>query len=246
MTCLLRLSGIAILLGHVAAVQAAPAAPANDGRIRVQLMARHAVTLSGEVAAKISRLPVAEGGSFKRGALLVAFDCDTYSAQLSKAQASLEAASELVKVNDQLAKLNSAGALEVTQARGKAKEAAADTRYMKTVVSKCAISAPFDGRVARRVAAVHQYVSPGTPVLEIVDAGQLELRMIVPSKWLSRVKPGTRFSVAVDELGTSFPARVERLGAQINPVSQSIPVVGVIEGNASNLLPGMSGWASFN
>ena len=238
----LRLAVLAVLLGHGVG---ALAAPASDGRIRVQLMARHAVTLSGEIAAKIARLPVQEGGSFKRGDLLVSFDCGSYRAQLRKAQASLEAASQLVKVNDQLARLNSAGALELAQSRGKAKEAAADTRYMQTVVSKCSITAPFDGRVARRIAAVHQYVSPGNPVLDIVDSGQLELRMIVPSKWLARVTPGSRFTVVVDELGTRFPAHVERRGAQIDPVSQSIPVVGVIDGDAGSLLPGMSGWASF-
>ncbi|BAK77464.1 RND efflux system, membrane fusion protein [Pseudogulbenkiania sp. NH8B] len=245
--------GISLLATAGAMAAALPAKPlpaaavtnASDGRIRVQLMARNAVTLSGEVAARIAALPVSEGGSFKRGQTLVEFDCSSYRAQLNKAQASLEAANQLAKVNNQLAKLNSIGVMEVTQAEGKAKEAAADTRYMQTVVGKCVISAPFNGRVARRVAAVHQYVSPGNPVLDIVDSGPLELRMLVPSKWLSTLKPGNRFTVAVDELGTSFPAKIERLGAQIDPVSQSILAVGVIDSNAGNLLPGMSGWASF-
>ncbi|WP_256079058.1 efflux RND transporter periplasmic adaptor subunit [Massilia sp. YIM B04103] len=220
-------------------------APGGDGRVRVQLMARQAVTLSGEVAARIAALPVAEGGSFKRGQILVEFDCGTYRAQLNKAQATLEAASRLAEVNAQLAKLNSAGSLEVAQAQGRAKEAAAEVSYMQSVVGKCSIVAPFAGRVARRAAAVHQYVNPGMPVLDIVDAGPLELRMLLPSKWLGSMKPGSRFTVAVDELGASFPARLERLGAQIDPVSQSIPAVGLIEGGAATLLPGMSGWASF-
>lgn len=246
------MSGMGLLVAAWTSAATLPAKPlpapvtnANDGRIRVQLMARNAVTLSGEVAARIAALPVSEGGSFKRGQPLVEFDCSSYRAQLHKAQASLEAAGQLVKVNSQLAKLNSVGALEVTQAQGKAKEAAADANYMQTVVGKCVIGAPFNGRVARRIAAVHQYVSPGNPVLDIVDSGPLELRMLVPSKWLSTLKPGSRFTVSVDELGASFPAKIERLGAQIDPVSQSILAVGVIDGNAANLLPGMSGWASF-
>ncbi|WP_287879856.1 efflux RND transporter periplasmic adaptor subunit [Aquitalea sp.] len=222
-----------------------PAGNISDGRIRVQLIARNAVTLSGEIAAKIAALPVPEGGSFSKGQALVQFDCGSYRAQLHKAQASLEAATQLLKVNNQLAKLNSAGALDIAQAEGKAKEAAADTSYMQTLVGKCVINAPFNGRVARRIAAVHQYVSPGNPVLDIVDSGALELRMLLPSKWLTTLKPGKKFTVSVDELGSSFPARIERLGAQIDPVSQSILAIGVIEGNGSSLLPGMSGWASF-
>ncbi|PRP72414.1 efflux transporter periplasmic adaptor subunit [Chromobacterium amazonense] len=228
-----------------AAPQAGSSVNAADGRIRVQLMSRHAVTLSSEIPAKISAIPVVEGGSFRRGQALVEFDCSSYRAQLHKAQASLEAASQLLKVDNQLAKYNSVGTLELTQAQGKAKEAAADASYAQTLVSKCSIVAPFDGRVAKRSAAVHQYVNPGNPILDIVDSDSLELRMLVPSKWLATLKPGSRFTVAVDELGASFPAKIERLGAQIDPVSQSILAIGVIDGKAANLLPGMSGWASF-
>ncbi|MBX9296151.1 efflux RND transporter periplasmic adaptor subunit [Chromobacterium piscinae] len=234
-----------VVMAMSMAAQAAPSATAADGRIRVQLMSRHAVTLSSEIPAKISAMPVVEGGGFRRGQPLVEFDCSSYRAQLRKAQASLEAASQLLKVNNQLAKYNSVGTLELTQAQGKAKEAAADASYAQTLVSKCSIAAPFDGRVAKRSAAVHQYVNPGNPILDIVDSDSLELRMLVPSKWLATLKPGSRFTVAVDELGASFPARIERLGAQIDPVSQTILAIGVIDGKAANLLPGMSGWASF-
>jgi RND family efflux transporter MFP subunit len=229
----------------LAIVAATAQAGAGDGRIRVQLMSRYAVTLSSEIPAKIAALPVVEGGHFKRGQTLVEFDCSSYRAQLRKAQATQEAADQLYKVNSQLAKLNSIGSLEMTQSQGKAREAAADASYVQTLISKCRIAAPFDGRVARRSAAVHQFVAPGNPILDIVDAGSLELRMLVPSKWLTHLKPGSPFTVTVDELGQSFPARIERLGAQIDPVSQSILAIGVISGNAGGLLPGMSGWASF-
>lgn len=236
------------LMAWSAAVASAATADSNathDGRIRVQLMSRHAVTLSSEIPAKIAAIPVVEGAAFQKGQVLVEFDCASYRAQLRKAQASMEAAAELLKVDEQLAKLNSLGTLELTQAQGKAKETAADTSYVQSLVAKCTITAPFNGRVARRTAAVHQYVSPGNPIIDIVDTGPLELRMLVPSRSVTTLKAGSRFSVTVDELGTSFAAKVDRLGAQIDPVSQSIPVIGLIDGNPGQLLPGMSGWASF-
>jgi multidrug efflux pump subunit AcrA (membrane-fusion protein) len=52
---------------------ATPVGISSDGRIRVQLIARNAVTLSGEIAAKIAALPVPEGGSFSKGQALVQF-----------------------------------------------------------------------------------------------------------------------------------------------------------------------------
>ncbi|WP_137938882.1 efflux RND transporter periplasmic adaptor subunit [Chitinivorax sp. B] len=235
-----------LLLGCLATNTLAAQLAATDGRIRVQLMSRDAVTLSSEVAAKIARLPVQEGASFSKGQALVEFDCSGFRAQLNKAQASLDAARQLVKVNARLAELNSIGALELTQAEGKAKESAAEVSYMHSVVSKCVISAPFAGRVAKRIAAQHQYVNPGMPILELVDSGPLELRMLLPSKWLAWLKPGVRFNVQVDELDRNLPASINRLGARIDPVSQSVSATGTMEAQDAALLPGMSGWAAFN
>ncbi|WP_148717235.1 efflux RND transporter periplasmic adaptor subunit [Chitinolyticbacter meiyuanensis] len=233
-----------------AGVGAAPAPTAftgadKDGRIRTQLMARESVVISSELNAKIARLPLKEGDSFKAGQTLVSFDCTLFQAQLRKAEATNEAARKLLGVNQRLAELNSVGRLEVEQAEAKVKESAAEAAYMRTTVSKCAIGAPFSGRVAKRMASSAEFVTPGKPLLEIVDVSQLELQMIVPSKWLARLKPGSTFTVSVDELGQSYPAKVIRIGARIDPVSQSIAITGQITGNHPDLLPGMSGWASF-
>lgn len=215
------------------------------GRLRTQLVAQRDVEISSEVAAKIDRLPLKEGDAFARGDLLVAFDCGLYQAQLAKAEASADAARRQQEVTGKLAALHSAGALDVAQAQARAKEAAADAAYMRTTVSKCTIRAPFDGRVARREAAPFEYVTPGKPLMEILDTGALEVKLIVPSRWLATLKPGAAFTVHVDDLDKDYPAKVVRLGARIDPVSRTVAISGRIDGGHDELLPGMSGWASF-
>lgn len=217
----------------------------NDGRIRTQLISKNEVVISSELAAKIANLPLREGQAFKNGQTLVAFDCTTYQAQLDKARATAQSSKQLLDVNRRLSELNSVGTLEVEMAEAKAREAAAEVNFMQATVGKCRINAPFTGRIAKRHVATHQYVNQGTPLLDILDTSQLELQMIVPSKWLAWLKPGSRFTVQMEELGQSFPATVVRVGARIDPVSQSVSLTGTIVGNNSALLPGMSGWASF-
>lgn len=246
---------LAVACGTVAAAPAAAPRVATtagatqladkDGRIRTQLSSRNAVTISSEVAGRIATLSLREGDAFRAGQLLVGFDCSLYQSQLRKAEASIEAAHALVQSNQRLAELNSIGKFEVEQAQARLKEAQAEASTARTVVSRCGIAAPFSGRVAKRHVAAHQYVSSGTPLLDILETGQLEVQMIVPSKWLAWLKPGVPFTVEVEELGKSFPAKVQRLGAQIDPVSQTLPVVGVIDGQPPALLPGMSGWAVY-
>ena len=228
--------------GAAAAVAAGADA---QGRIRTQLVANNDVELSSQIAARIARLPLKAGDGFRKGETLVVFDCDLYRAQQAKADATADATAKQLEVTQRLAQLHSVGELDVEQARAKAKEAAADAAYMRTTVAACRIDAPFDGRVVKREAAPFEYVTPGKPLLEILDTGQLEAQLIVPSAWLRWLVPGAPFTVHVDDIDVDVPARVVRIGAAIDPVSQTVTLSGRIETKSTSLLPGMSGWAQF-
>ncbi|UWX73094.1 efflux RND transporter periplasmic adaptor subunit [Burkholderia gladioli] len=229
----------------VPAAAQAPAADSPDSRIRIQLVARDQVDVSSEISAKIASLPFREGDSFRTGQTLVTLDCSLYSAQLRKAQADADGARDLLDTNRKLLALHSIGELEVQQAQAKQRASAADVAYMQATVRKCAIAAPFDGRVVKRSASPQQFAEPGKPLLTIVDTGHLELKMIVPSKWLAWLKPGHALSVQVDEVGKTYPAKVARIGARVDPVTQTVDVTAALNAGAPELLPGMSGWASF-
>jgi RND family efflux transporter MFP subunit len=217
----------------------------DAGRIRTQLVARHDAVLSSELAAPIAELPLHPGDGFSAGDVLVRFDCALFEAQLRKAEATASGASETYAVTKRLAALHSAGELEVAQADARAREAEAEAAYLQATVDKCTIVAPFDGRVARRLKQPYEYVTPGNPLLEIVDTGALELQLLVPSGWVSWLKPDTTFTVHVEELDADFPAHVTRIGSIVDPVSQSISISGQLDRSDALLLPGMSGWALF-
>jgi len=221
-------------------------AASDDGRIRIQLVARDEVELSSEINAKIAALPLRDGDAFRAGQMLVSLDCSLYAAQLHKAQAEADAARELLQVDQRLAQLHSVGELEVEQADAKMKASAAEVAYMQATVQKCVISAPFDGRVTKRSASPQQFVEAGKPLLTIIDTGHLELKMIVPSKWLAWLKAGHPLTVQVDEVGKTYPARVARIGARVDPVTQTVDVTAALASSAPELLPGMSGWATFS
>lgn len=220
-------------------------ASGDAGKIRIQLVSRDQVDLSSEIAAKIATLPLRDGDAFHTGQTLVSLDCSLYTAQLRKAQAEAGAASDLLNVDQRLAQLHSVGELEVQQAAAKLKASNAEVAYMQATVRKCVITAPFDGRVSKRSAAPQQFAEPGKPLLTIIDTSRLELKMIVPSKWLVWLKPGHALSVQVDEVGKTYPAQVARIGARVDPVTQTVDVTAALAGNVPELLPGMSGWATF-
>jgi hypothetical protein len=64
---------------------------------------------------------------------------------------------------------------------------------------------------------------------------------VVPSKWLAWLKSNHSFQVAIDETGKSYPAKVQRIGAKVDPVSQSVKLSATIDGKFNELIAGMSG-----
>lgn len=209
--------------------------------IRAQLMPRRYTTLAAEIGAKINRLPVPEGGRFKAGQALVSFDCSLQQAQLNKAKAALGAAEKTFGANKRLAELNSVGKVELELSEAEVDKARAEVAANAAVIAKCAATAPFDGRVAEQKVREQQYVQPGQALLEILDDSQLELEFIVPSRWLVWLKAGTPFQVAIDETGKAYPAKVQRIGARVDPVSQSVKLSATIAGEFDELIAGMSG-----
>jgi len=220
----------------------APAATANDPReIRAQLAPRRFTTLAAEIGAKISRLPVGEGGTFRAGQVLVQFDCALQRAHLEKARAILVGSEKTYTANRRLAELNSVGRVEVELSEAEVIKNRAEVSATATMLAKCSIAAPFSGRIAEQKAREQQYVQPGQALLEIIDDSVLELEFIVPSRWLAWLKPGHTFKVAIDEVGKTFPAKVQRIGARVDPVSQSVKLMATIDGRFPELVAGMSG-----
>jgi RND family efflux transporter MFP subunit len=224
-------------------VEATMAAPAmlETREIRAQLKPRRYTTLAAEIGAKVDRVPVPEGSRFKKGEMLVSFDCTLQRTQLRKAEVALGAAEKTWDANKQLHELGSAGTLDLELSEAEVAKARAEIASNKAVLAKCALVAPFSGRIAEQKVREQQYVQPGEPLLEILDDSELDLEFIVPSRWLAWLKPGHAFSVAIDETGRTYPARVRRIGARVDPLSQSIKLTATIHGRFNDLMAGMSG-----
>ena len=239
----------ALLLTVCGAALAAPSAPpvrpaasALDRReIRAQLAPLRYTTLAAEIGAKVTRLPVPEGGSFGKGKTLIVFDCSLQQAQVNKAKAALTAADKILRTNKRLAELDSIGRQELDTSEAEQHKARAELAANQAVLGKCSVAAPFAGRIAEQKVREQQYAQPGQALLEIIDDSALELEFIVPSKWLAWLRVGGKFEVHIDETAKSYPARVQRIAARVDPVSQSVKINAVIDGRFKELIAGMSG-----
>ena len=222
-----------------------PATTASaDSEARGVLRARDQAMLASELSGRIVELPFSEGETFKKGDTLARFDCSAYQAQLNAAQAASRGAGEELAHNKQLAALNSVGRFEVARAEARLSETQAQSQVYQVQVKRCNVLAPYDGQVVQRKVQRYESVSAGAPLLEIVDNRSLEIHLLVPSRWMGKLKPGQTFSFTPDETGKSLHATVKRLGARIDEGSQTLLLVASVP-DAGGLLSGMSGTARF-
>ena len=213
--------------------------------VRAQLQPLVYTTLSSEIPARIQKLPLHEGQAFKKGQLLVKLDCSLQEAQLLKAKASKEATERTYNANKGLFKLDAIGKIELENSFSESEKARGEFIYMTTTVSKCNIFAPFDGKVAEQKAREEQYIQPGQALLDILDAKEMELEFLIPSKWLAWLSEESAISIHVDETNRDYPAKILRIGAKTDAISQSVKVTAIIA-NFPELSPGMSGEVKFN
>lgn len=234
-------TGTTVAIAAPAIPAATVAAPPTVPELRAQLSPRRYTTLAAEIGARIQRLTVQDGTAVRAGQLLVAFDCTLQQAQQARAQATLGAAEKQLAIQERLVELNATGRQEAEQAQAEVAKTRAELAQIQVQLGKCHIAAPFGGRIAEQKVREQQVVQPGQALLELIDDSVLEVEFIMPSRWLSQVRVGSALRVAVDETGKSYPAKVQRLGGRVDPVSQSIKVVATIEGRQPDLIAGMSG-----
>ncbi|WPO97714.1 HlyD family efflux transporter periplasmic adaptor subunit [Pseudomonas sp. HR96] len=249
----LQRPAVAQPLAAPAAAAAAPAAPAAVAPDKAQgrdarglVRAVHEATLSAGMVAQIVKMPFAEGGAFKKGDLLVEFDCERPLAEQRAAAAAMQVEQKTVETNQELERFNSIGKFDLLISVSKLNKAKAELEALNAQIRQCKIVAPFTGRVIENKMHLFESASVSQPLLRIVDTSNLELDVIVPSQWLQWLRPGAAFSFKVDETGSVNQAVVDRLLPTVDPVSKTIKIIGRLgDASAAKTIPGMSGTASF-
>lgn len=213
--------------------------------IRGVIQARDTAVIAATISARVIDLPRREGEEFAKGDLLVAFDCGRLIAETEAAESEAAAALAEHRSNLELAKYDAIGSLEVQQSRARSNQTAAQVRALKASAVDCEVTAPFDGRVVETLINAFETPSPNQPLLQIINDTSLEVHVIVPSRWLVWMREGEIFQFAVDETATTHTARVARVGAAVDAVSQTVKVIGVFDDRPDRVLSGMSGQAIF-
>ena len=230
-------SGLGMLIASTASLA--------EESVRGLVKPKNEAVISSEIAARVLRIPFRSGEAFERDETLVAFDCSLYQAQLAAAEAGRDAIASRYRNASEMLEYKAASAVDVEVLRSELRQAEANVDIENLRVERCQIRAPYSGRVVSVSANEFESVNPQDPLLAVLSDERLEIELIVPSAWLQWLSPGQGFAFSVDETGATYDALVSRVGAMVDPISQTVQVIGQFEQQEDNILSGMSGSALF-
>ena len=212
---------------------------------RALVVASQEAVLSSELAARITSISVKEMERFKKGDLLIQFDCSLYEAQKDVVRANENSALIKLKSDEQMLQMRSIGKYELELSISEYEKAKSELRIAELNVERCEIRAPFDGAVEEVVVNAFESIQPQVELMKIIKTDVLELEMVVSSEWVSWLTIGHPITVYIDEIQEEFNASISGIGANVDAVSQTIQLKGTITNASSALLPGMSGRVVF-
>ena len=218
----------------------------STNRLRGQLRPVNFTVLSAGIDGRLSSFHVKTGSTLEKGDLIAQFYCEQERAEYQITAAKVAVTEKNLEVNRKLDEYQNISEFDLIVSEAEMDIARAEVRRIKSVIDQCEIRSPFNATVTEKYAQAYQYAKKGDPLLEIVGTESLEIEMVVASLDVLRYRRGLPFEIVIDETGLVVKAEVDRVVNVIDPISQTIRVIGTITGPSANLMPGMSGVVRFD
>jgi membrane fusion protein, multidrug efflux system len=241
----LRCSGAVMLALTVAGgVQAQSSRPAaGDERMRGIIKAVHQAALSTELQARVEVIGVREGERFKKGDMLIKFDCSRQLHELAALAATEREMRVSVESNRHLSKLGAANRNDLETAQARYDKAKAEAASMQARLTQCQFLAPFSGSVIELSINPYEFPSSNRPFMVVAGDEPLEVEIIASSRAVPLLKNGASLRFAVDERARSYDLKILRTAGAIDGVSQTFKIYAGFAAESIDVLPGMSGTA---
>jgi len=212
---------------------------------RALVSATEKVSISSELSARVENINYLLGDAFKKGDILISFDCELYRAQKEVIQSNYDSAKIQLENDKELLDMRSIGKLQYQLSVSALNKAKAELDIATLNVKRCKIIAPYDGKVMDVYTSIFTSIEQRQPLMDIVGDGLLEAEIVVPSNWLRWLKKDHPVKITIDETGETLDAKVISLGAAVDAVSQTIELKAQFNEKYETLIPGMSGIVEF-
>ena len=233
--------------------------------------AQQSAVISAQVVGRIQQVLVREGDIVRAGQTLAVLDDATLRTQVAQAEAGVKAAENqqsAVESNaklaqstlerymqlqaqksvspqemDEVARRAEAAKAQMDAVRAQTEAAKAQESGARTMLAYSRLVAPYSGIVTARMADPGTLASPGVPLMQVDQAGALQLEATVDQSVIEVVRKGAKVPVAIDGTNVTM-GTVQQIVPVADTGSHSFTVKIALP-SSNQLRAGMYGTAQF-
>lgn len=212
----------------------------DDIRAVGTLRANDAVVISPEIAGRISAFRFEEGNEVAAGDVLVELGSTILRAELVKARSDLKLAESNRERAMALARQGTGTLRSRDEAVAAHQVAEANLALAQARLEKATITAPISGVIGIRSVSEGAYVTPGTPIVEMVDIDPIKVDFRVPELVLSSVRVGQTIRLTVDALpGRTFEGSIYVVDPIVDANGRAVRLRALVDNPGRDLFPGL-------
>ena len=198
------------------------------------------VTVSPEIAGKVSEIAFESGAVVARGDLLVRLDTSSEEAQLRAIEAQVELARLNAERDRQLRANNTLSQSELDAAEAVFKQNQANADAIRATIEKKNIRAPFAGQLGIRLVNLGELLDVGKPIVSLQALLPVFADFSMPQQELARLKTGLAVRVSSDSYpGQSFDGTLTAINPDLDATTRSVRLQATFANAEQLLRPGM-------
>lgn len=202
------------------------------------LIANEMVQIMPEVAGRLVQLNLSEGQVVQKGQLIGKINDAELKAQVKKQQVQLTIAENKVERAQKLLDINGLSVEEYEDALNSLNVLKAEIDYLKTLIDKTEIRAPFSGQLGFKQVSEGAYVTTSTVLTSLQQINPIKIEFSIPEKYASKVKIGNSVTFSVDGFNQKFEAKVYALEPNVDMNSRSLVLRARADNASQKLKPG--------
>ena len=200
----------------------------------------NSTSLSFSIMGTVKTVHVGLGDRVAKGQLIATVDPLSMQSSYDAAKASLEQAEDAYRRMKELYDKGSLPEIKWVEMQSKLQQAKSMEEVARKNLDDCKLYAPFSGIISEKMAEVGQNIMPGLPVVKLVTANQLKVKIAVPETEIAAIATGQKATITVSALnGRIFAGTVTEKGIVANPLSRSYDVKIRVDDADKELMPGM-------
>ena len=206
--------------------------------IQATVQSDNTYRVSSEAAGRLLKFDIKEGQYVRKGDLIGVVDMEGVNKQIAELQTALDLATTTYERQKRLWDQNIGSEMQYLQAKNQKERLEKSLETIRFQLTKSKVYATASGEVVMTYVKSGDVISPGMPLIEILNLKRVQVHAEVPENYLSSVKKGQPVTVKFPALNKETKANISLIGQQINPANRTFKVE-VDMANSGNLKPNL-------